>query len=99
MGSRDSLGQADAARDPEPGYDEFGETAALDRRKRLATAVLGSLVANGGKRSFDLNLNPERLLRIVDQLNNLFGTAGLAIRNRQRGEGVPQADPHTVVIQ
>ena len=46
MRSRDSLGQPDAARDPEPGYDEFGETAALDRHKRLTTAVLGSLVAN-----------------------------------------------------
>src|SRR3977135_3618408 len=60
-------------------YYEFGEAIVLYGDERLATFVIGGLVTNRSKRTFDLHLQAKRLFRVVNKFQDLHGFAMLTI--------------------
>ena len=52
--------------------------------KRLAAPVLGALVANRSERSLNLDLDANRILRVVDQLHGFQAAALFPVRYRDR---------------
>src|SRR5437660_9388011 len=80
------------ATDSKPRHNKLGESVMLHWREGLAAAVLRCLVLDRRIGPFNLHLNPERILGVIDQFQNCRDGTRLAIWNSDRSQGVPETD-------
>src|SRR6478752_6314611 len=89
--------QMHPARNGQVWNDELGESVMLAWSKRLAASFFRALVADGAERSLHLDLDANRILRVIDQLQRFQATATVLIRYRDRGESIPQGHQRVLV--
>src|SRR6266404_2403004 len=87
-----------AASNVNRGNQEFSEPIANDRLEGFTAVVLGGFVANRGIGSLDPYLNLQRVLCVIQKLNNLVPGVHSSIENRNCGQGIPQAHADVFIL-